>query len=467
MRLIPLLACLVLAACQAQPTPAPSQPTATVAAPIQLTATSASAPLSTPTPTSSIPVRAADLRGLTLSVWHPLGGEQARALKTIAQDFNQNNIWGIQVEMSAHYSLTALEEQLTSWYKDGKLPQVALAPSEVIADWQVGMAIIAEAAPYIQDADWGLASKESADIPAIYWPASGERSSVPILRNASLLFYNQSWAQELGYNEPPGTPEAFRAQACAASRASLNDERFDNDGQGGWFLERDPLTLLSWMETFNANPVITSTGAIAFNTTAAANTFTFLRKLLDSACAWTSKTASPGEVFSQRRALFYSGTLENLLSQERIHALNKSADRWSLLAYPAEDHSPTTLTDGMDGAILRGKPAEQLASWLFLRWLLLPRSQAALASAGATLPVRTSALELMADFGKAHPQWAGIAQSQTPLKPAPPAASWRIARRILEDAAWQIFQPYVAITRIPAILAEMDTTFEELIKRQP
>ena len=73
----------------------------------------------------------------------------------------------------------------------------------------------------------------------------------------------------------------------------------------------------------------------------------------------------------------------------------------------------------------------------------------------------------MADFGKAHPQWAAFAQTQAALKPAPQVARWRIARRILEDAAWQIFQPYVAITRIPAILAEMDTTLEELVKRQP
>ena len=247
-RLIPLLACLVLVACQAQPTPAPSQPTATIATTPRSIATDTAIPLVTHTPTSSIPAKAVDLRGLTLNVWHPLGGEQAKALKTIAQDFNQNNIWGIRVELNALYSLAAMEEQLISWQKDGKLPQVALAPPEVIADWQGGMAVIADAAPYIQDAEWGLAAKERADIPATYWPSGRERSSVPILRNAALLFYNQSWAQELGYKEPPNSPEAFRAQACAASRASLNDNRFDNDGQGGWFLERDSLTLLSWLE---------------------------------------------------------------------------------------------------------------------------------------------------------------------------------------------------------------------------
>ena len=178
-RLIPLLACLVLAACQAQPTPAPSQPTATIAAPTRLTATNAPAPLSTVHPHPVFPVQAADLRGLTLSVWHPLGGEQAKALKTIAQDFNQNNIWGIQAEVSALYSLTALEEQLISWQKDGKLPQVTLAPPEVIADWQVGMAVIADAAPYIQDAEWGLAAKESADIPPPTGQPVGNAAAYP------------------------------------------------------------------------------------------------------------------------------------------------------------------------------------------------------------------------------------------------------------------------------------------------
>lgn len=466
-KLILALVCLLVAGCQAQPTPAPALPSPTAALPLQPTVSPTSPPTLTSTPQTGIAVRAEDLRGVKINAWHMLGGEQAKALQAAAQDFNLNNIWGIQVAVNATYGLTTLEELLIASQKDGKLPQVVLAPPEALADWRASLNIITDSSLYVRDGEWGLAPKETADFPAIYQAALNAQTGVPILRNAAVLFYNQSWAEELGFSAPPATPEAFRLQACAAAKANLNDATYENDGLGGWFLDRDPLTLTSWLAAFGAAPVNDSTGAIAFNTESSLNTFTFLRKLLDSACAWTSKTSSPGESFSQRRALFFSGTLEQLMAQERVQALNKSPDRWSVIAYPGEKQASAVLIEGLDGAILKGKPQEQLAGWLFLRWLLLPRSQAALASAAASLPVRSSALSLMADFARTHPQWAAFIQAQPAYKPAPQTANWRIARRILEDAAWQLFQPYVPLTRFSAILAEMDTTLVELLKRQP
>jgi len=220
------------------------------------------------------------------------------------------------------------------------------------------------------------------------------------------------------------------------------------------------------MEAFNANPIHPQTNALKFNTTPVANAFTFLRKLLESACAWVSPTTAL-DAFNRRQALFISGTLEDLLSQEKIQKLAKNSDDWSILPYPSENNSPSVYVSGLDGAILNGKPAEQLAGWLYLRWLLLPRSQAALAAAGATLPVRSSALALMADFARLHPQWSTATGLVTQFKPAPQIPQWRIAHRVLEDAAWQVFQPYVPATRIPGILAEIDSTLQELLQRQP
>lgn len=462
-----LFTCVLIVACQVQPTTSPPPPTTEVVTPSVPAVTAQPTLNATRTPTSKIPIAAAELRGIKLNLWHPLGGEQAKALKSIMEDFNQNNIWGIQVTATSLYSLSALEEQVLFAARENKLPQVVLAPPEVIADWGAKLKVIVGLSPFIEDGEWGLAAKERIDFYNLNWQSNRERFSLPLQRNAAVLFYNQTFAQELGFSTPPATPEEFRLQACAASKKSLNDDTYDNDGQGGWFLERDPLTLLSWLEAFNAQTFQSQSGQIRFNSSPNAETFTYLRKLLDSACAWVSKTSTAAEAFAQRRAILYSGSLENLLAQERIQALAKSTDRWSLLPYPATTASPTILTSTTDGAILTSRPVEQLASWLLLRWLLLPRSQVTWASAAATLPVRSSAFESMSDFARAHPQWATVAKNQSAMKTPPQSPEWRLARRILEDAAWQIFQPYVPITRIPTILLEMDSTLEELLKRQP
>lgn len=467
-RLTLLLMVLVLCACQVAPTSAPPQPspppqTTDVARP---TSSGTPLPALTRTPASTLGVSAAELRGVTLSFWHPLFGQSAAAVKALTDDFNQNNIWGIRVNPGAFYNLAALEEMLTLNLKENKLPQVLLAPPEVIADWQVHNTLFAPVSKYVKESEWGLAPKELEDFPVLYQPTA-EALSIPIQRSASVLFYNTTWAKELGYRNPPTTPEELRIQACAASKSLLNDDTYENDGLGGWYLDRSPLTLLGWLEAFNASPVNAQTGAVKFNTTPATGAFTFLRKLLDSACAWISPTITALDAFNRRQALFVSASLDEILSQEKIRSLVKSSDEWSILPYPSEHNSPTAFVSGLDGAILLAKPAEQLAAWLFLRWLLLPRSQATLAAAGAGLPVRASAIGLMAEFGTAHPQWGTAAQLTGRYKAAPVQAQWRVARRVLEDAAWQIFQPYVPIARIPAILAEIDTTLQELEQRQP
>lgn len=464
-RLALLLMVLVLCACQAAPTSAPPQPTL----PPQPTVTP---PTTTPLPaltrtTASTPgVSATELRGVTLAFWHPLFGESAAAVKALTDEFNQNNIWGIRVNLGAFYNLAALEETLNQNLKENKSPQLVLAPPEVISDWQARNNLFTPVSTFVKESEWGLAAKELEDFPAIFKPAA-DTHSIPIQRSASVLFYNTTWAKELGYRNPPTTPEEFRNQACAASKAILNDNTYENDGLGGWYLDRSTLTLLGWLEAFNANPVNAQSGAVSFNSAPAASAFTFLRKLLDSTCAWISPTITPLGAFNRRQALFVSASLDEVLSQEKIRSLAKSSDEWNILPYPSEYNSPSAIVSGLDGAILRAKPAEQLASWLFLRWLLLPRSQAALAAAGAGLPVRTSAIGLMAEFARAHPQWSAAVQLTGHLKPAPVQAQWRIARRVLEDAAWQIFQPYVPIKNIPVILAEIETTLAELEQHQP
>jgi hypothetical protein len=72
--------------------------------------------------------------------------------------------------------------------------------------------------------------------------------------------------------------------------------------------------------------------------------------------------------------------------------------------------------------------------------------------------------EYLTDFRSDNPRW-DQAISWIPIaEPAPVLASWRKVRFILEDAAWQVFQPTVTIEQIPQILGELDDMVPEVLQ---
>ncbi len=52
-------------------------------------------------------------------------------------------------------------------------------------------------------------------------------------QSAQVMFYNNTWASELGFDAAPQTADEFKEQACAAAAANDADDTPDNDGTGG------------------------------------------------------------------------------------------------------------------------------------------------------------------------------------------------------------------------------------------
>jgi multiple sugar transport system substrate-binding protein len=471
-----LILAVALSGCAAEtaspPLPVPSGPapalTSTAARPSTL---AAATPVPQPTATRRVPtvgVHAADLRGTKINFWFPASGELEKEVLAQIADFNRGNVWGILVEGRAFTSSTQLEEQVLASQISGGLPQAAAAPLEMLLSWHGQGPLIAPLDPYVQDAEWGLTAQEIADFWPSIWQAGqvgGRHWGIPDGLNLQVIYYNQTWAEALGFSKPPATPADFRAQACAAMKANVADDNPENDGTGGWIVTNDALTLESWRRAFGGDSLPVEEGpAYTFNSPPTVAAFTFLRKLLDDHCAWNARNPNPYPYLAGRQALFYSGSLLDLPFQERAMTFAKSTDRWTILAYPAETKTPVVVASGFSQAVFLSTPVEQLAAWLFLRNLMLPRVQARLAAAGDLLPSRASAVTQMADYRQSHPQWAVVAAWQNELQPAPRLASWRTVRRVLEDAAWQIFSPITTPTGIPAVLAELDSMTTEILK---
>ncbi len=436
-----LLGALLLGACQ------PDAPGETPTAPLTVTAApTVLAPTPTSLPESAIPVTPEALRGLFIEVWHPWQGAAGQALENQIVAFNAVNPWGIQARWRRFAGLSELQSTLRESLKGSERPDVAVLLSEQVAYWS-GLQATVDLSSYFNDPVYGLSQAEIADFYPALWAQDAIGLQVwgmPAQRSARLLLYNRSWAAELGFVAPPSQAEAFREQACAAARALGN-------GRGGWYLDTHPMTALSWIYAFDGE--IVEGQGYRFLQPANLSALVFLKTLFDDGCSWRSAEWEPIQAFSARQALFITVGMEDLPKVERAFALQGNRDAWEVIGFPG----PTSFVSyGTSYALFKTTDANQLAGWLFIRWMLRPDVQAAMVKSTGFFPVTRSARQQLADYAREHPAWDQAVERLEQARAAPFLASWEQVKWMLGDGFEEIFRRGLESGQIPTILAELD-----------
>jgi ABC-type glycerol-3-phosphate transport system substrate-binding protein len=416
-------------------------------------------------------VKPEELKGIKIRFWHPWTGDLANEVAAIANEFNQANLWGIQVETNAPGGSLMLYEQVKQNLAESSLPEVIAAPIDQLQDWQSSNQVVVNLNDYIQSTQWGMQATEIKDFQPVFWQqdqVDGVQLAIPAVRDAQVLFYNRSWANEMGFTTAPATPQDFEKQACTALQANVRTQRVDKIGTGGWIIDSDPLPMLSWFLAFTGQPIPTSDAqSYTFNSPQVQESISYLNGLFKKTCIWPGRLPTPYEYFTRRMALFYSGAVTDIPTQTRLQQVLKSNDNWTIIPYPTLLDKPVVLMNGPSYAVLKSNPQKQLAAWLFIRWLTLPRNQARLVKTSGYLPVSLSAIEMLQDYGRLNPQW-NQALVLIPLAyPAPNLASWRVASTILQDAGWQIFHQPPTPIPVPTILQQLDETIPQIVNGTP
>lgn len=429
------------------------------------------APTVVSTPTVP-PVDLGGLRGKEITLWHPWQGGLSNEMDQAIDSFNQSNEWGIKVQVKAFYNTGALSDAVESLATDseGTKPQVIVATSEQLADWYVNGKSLLDLTDYVTSAQYGLSEGERNAYSPVFWNqdvAEGHRFGMPALRNAQILFYNSSWAKELGFSNPPTTPDEFKQQACEAGKVNNAATEISFHGTGGWLIDSDALTTMSWLAAFGANPVPDGEGKpYTFESEQSEQAISFTRQLYDNGCAWVGRNPEPYEYFSKRMALFYAGNLTDISSQKRIMDLQQSKDEWTILPFPGSDGKPVVYSGGYSYGLLQSEDKEAaLAGWLLIRWLETPRVAAKLTVALPSIPVSSAIASELGDY-QAHFPWDGILPLFDQAKPAPALSSWRQVRRLVEDATWQIFHlPVEGLEQVlPQTLPQLDQSIQEIVQ---
>ncbi len=428
-----------------------------------------------PTPNESTPsplgVNASELRGLQVTLWLPWNGADGAGFQAILDKFNLTNKWGITAVAKGYLDIGSLDDAIEAGLSSHALPDVIVDYGYQARRWDES-GVLVDLAPYVGDAVWGYSRDEQADFYPSFWledmvsvGRQTKRLGIPYYRSAEVIFYNQSWAEELGYPTPPTTPEEFRARACSAADYLSKKGDKSTLGKGGWLVTPDPAVLVGWIYAFGGSITNPDASGYAFDTPQARQALTFLKNLQESGCAWLDTSLDPQSAFAGRQALFVAGSLFDIPAQQAAFEQSGSIDNWMAIPFPSSTQ-PVVDSYGPSLFMTSSTPEEQLASWLVMQWLVYPPNQAEYVQQLGVYPTRQSALRYLIHTEQAGTQWAQALGFLPGARAEPTLPFWSVMRWALSDASSQLFSLQFQADQVPSLVLDLDSLAQEVLNQE-
>lgn len=419
----------------------------------------------TEAPTAEPVKPAVDPTGQTVTFWHVWGtGLPNETMLGIVADFNSTNEWGITVEAVDQGKYSNLEDAFNAAVQTGELPDLVTGYTNAMANWYAVDAVV-DLTPLVNDSFFGLSETDKA---AFYQGAldggkapDGTFFAFPISQSANVIFYNTTWAKELGFANPPTNYAEFKAQACAATEANNTDANPDNDGTGGFVLYTGASNVASFVFANGGTMLNADKTGYDFTDQTVVDVADFFKDLWDSKCAYPTESY-PNPEFATRKALFTISSTAGLPYQiEAFQTEDAIPDEWTLMTFPGKEGGQAVDLFGQYVAIGKTNPERMMATWVFLKYLTSPEVQAKWIEGSAYYPTRNDTLPFLDAYVAANPIWSyGLSFLQYGMsEPAWP--SWTSVRRSVGDTFAGILQGTPA--DIPTLLADLNTTAAQAI----
>lgn len=351
-----------------------------------------------------------DPRGQTIVWWHNHTGSREEKLLPLVAKFNETNECGITVEAQSQGDYDDIRDKVNASISAGELPAALIVGYQNDqAFYQLNEGLV-DLNPYLDDPAWGMTEEEKADFYPSFFDQSvhaafgGQRLGFPPNRSMEVLFYNQSWLEELGFSGPPTTPDEFREMACAAAEAK-------GDGTGGYILRDDASAFASWTYAFGGDILNDDGTGYVLNSPASVEALTFLKQLYDDGCAFFFTEGFPNPELAFRRAVFTQGSTSGIPFYAGDFATaaaeqGTEPDAWGVAAIPHTTADPVQNVYGGDVMITATTPEQQLAAWIFIKWFTSPEVQAEWDLISGYFPTRQATVEFLSDYLDENPQWA-------------------------------------------------------------
>lgn len=403
-----------------------------------------------------------DLSGTEISFWHVWGtGTANEGMLAIVDEFNANNEWGITVVPVDQGQQGDLEQAVNAAVASGDLPNVTLGFANSLANWY-NAGVIRPINDFLEDPQYGLTAEELAALyPGPFGQgtlADGTQVGYPMHQSANVLFYNKSWAEELGFANPPANAAEFKEQACAATAANAADDDPDNDGTGGLVYFPGASNIASFVYAFGGDIVNEARDNYDLNSQAMLDVALYLKDLQDSGCTFATDSF-PNPEFATRKALFTMSSTAGIPFQLAAFEDAASDDEWVLLPFVGPDGNQAVNAFGQMIGIVGSNPEQDLASWLWIKHMTSPEVQAQWIDSSAYFPSQTTTVELVSEFAAANPIWALGLDLSALGKSEPNLPAHGVVRGLIQDAFFAIAEA-ADEAAIQAILDQLQTDAE-------
>ena len=215
----------LMAGCGGQATPEPTEaPTEEATEAVTEEATEApteeATEEATEEPAPASPLADVDPSGQTVTYWYQHTGSREELMQSMIEEFNSSNEWGITVVGESQGGYDDLYTKIIAGIPANQLPSMAVAYQNQAATYAV-QDVLVELDQYVDDAVWGYSAEELDDffpiaLSADYLPQFAGRYGWPPYKSMEVMYYNQDWLEELGYDGPPETWEEFEEMSCKA-----------------------------------------------------------------------------------------------------------------------------------------------------------------------------------------------------------------------------------------------------------
>lgn len=454
---------LVLSACAPKPpvTPPQEQPTA----PVEEPAAPTEPPPPVEEPTEEVPAEP-PFAGTTVQFWHVYSDAPGEGLQKLIDEFNETNEYGINVVALNQGNYADVENKFNAGIQSGDLPNVVMAYTNSLGDWYRVDSII-DINPLVGDSTYGLTSDELSDLyPHLKAAGStpdGAWVAYPLTQSANVLVYNFTWAEELGFPNPPKTSAELKEVLCAAA-ADNTKKGGDFAGTGGLGFFPTGTNWTHFMYAFGGNELNATHDAYDFNKQAAVDATMYLLDLKNSGCAWLTSSPYPNPEQGLRQALVtMSSTAGAPYYKAAFEDAGNSSDVWGWIAAPGPDGKLAVDAFQQMLGIVPSTQEEEMASWLFIKWLTSPEIQARWIKISGYYGTHYSTEKLLADYAKENPVWASGVELAA-LGPSEPQTfpAWSSVRRAINDSAAELWNAK-SQAEVEDILARLTKTANDLV----
>jgi multiple sugar transport system substrate-binding protein len=348
--------------------------------------------------------------GQTVVYWHQWTGAQVATMDMLIETFNETNEWGITVVGVPQGSMNEVRDLMSAAITTGDLPNlVAGFQNDAQSYYLDGEAVPLDA--YFEHPVWGYSGDELADldldiinvnrIPGE--PYNDQLLLWPVGLSANVMSVNLGMLAEVGFDAPPANLEEFREIACATA------ELTGPDGQDiqGFPIRTNANDLESFVASAGGHIYDFETGRYDFTNDGMIEVLTFFQDLINDGCAYMPDTAfgNTDDFALGLNAMAVGSSAGVPFIQRSIDENNTGVDNWINTITPGGDN-PTLQVFLTSLIMVPSTPEEQLATWLFLKYLASTEAQITWTSGTFYQPYTVSGREALTDdFLAANPQF--------------------------------------------------------------